>query len=137
MRDQRIDAVLMGGDGLCSSEFPRLADGALDGKMYCPQGGRPLEALPEGKSFAGRFKAKFGVGVDAKAPSFYAATMMIGDAIVAANSISPDAIDRVLHQNTFTTMFGPVKFDARGEWVGAPMTVYSATHGAITPLNVK
>jgi branched-chain amino acid transport system substrate-binding protein len=137
MRDQRIDAVLMGGDGLCSSEFPRLADGALDGKMFCPQGGKPLESLAEGMSFRERFKAKFGIDIDAKAPSFYAATMIIGDAIVAANSISTDAIDRVLHQNTFTTMFGTVKFDTRGEWVGAPMTVYSGVRGGITPVNIK
>ena len=135
MRDLAVNSVLMGGDGLCVGEFPRLADGALDKKMYCPQGGTPLGALPEGKRFETRFKAAYGVNPDQKGPSFYAATMMIGDAIALAQSLSPDALDKTLHQTTFNTLFGQVRFDQRGEWIKAPMTVYWSAGGSIVPVD--
>ncbi|BCQ26327.1 ABC transporter substrate-binding protein [Caballeronia sp. NK8] len=135
MRDLAVNGVLMGGDGLCVGEFPRLADGALDKKMYCPQGGTPLGALPEGKRFETRFKAAYGVNPDQKGPSFYAATMMIGDAISSAQSLSPEALDKTLHQTTFNTLFGQVRFDQRGEWIKAPMTVYWSAGGSIVPVD--
>ncbi|AQH02813.1 branched chain amino acid ABC transporter substrate-binding protein [Burkholderia sp. KK1] len=135
MRDLAVNGVLMGGDGLCVGEFPRLADGALDKKMYCPQGGTPLGALPEGKRFETRFKAAYGVNPDQKGPSFYAATMMIGDAIASAQSLSPEALDKTLHQTTFNTLFGQVRFDQRGEWIKAPMTVYWSAGGSIVPVD--
>ena len=135
MRDLAVSGVLMGGDGLCVGEFPRLADGALDKKMYCPQGGTPLGALPEGKRFETRFKAAYGVNPDQKGPSFYAATMMIGDAISSAQSLSPEALDKTLHQTTFNTLFGQVRFDQRGEWIKAPMTVYWSAGGSIVPVD--
>jgi len=134
MRDLGINAVLMGGDGLCVGEFPKLADGALDKKMYCPQGGVPLAALPDGKRFEGRFKAAYGVAPDQKAPSFYAATMMMGEAIAKAQSLSPETLDKTLHQTTFNTLFGQVRFDQRGEWIKAPMTVYWSAGGSIVPV---
>jgi branched-chain amino acid transport system substrate-binding protein len=135
MRDLGIDAVLMGGDGLCVGEFPRLAAGALDKKMYCPQGGTPLDTMPAGKRLAGRFKSEYGVDPDQKGPSFYVATMMVGDAIQAAQSLSPEALERILHEKAFDTLFGSVRFDQRGEWMNAPMTVYWSAGGAIVPAN--
>jgi branched-chain amino acid transport system substrate-binding protein len=103
--------------------------------MYCPQGGTPLGALPEGKRFETRFKAAYGVNPDQKGPSFYAAAMMIGDAISSAQSLSPEALDKTLHQTTFNTLFGQVRFDQRGEWIKAPMTVYWSAGGSIVPVD--
>ncbi len=134
MVDLGINAVLVGGDGICSPEFSKLSNNALDNKMFCAQGGAPLDSLPDGKRFQSTFKSTFGASVDTYAPAFYAATLVVADAMQRANSTSPEAYSKVMRQQSFTSMLGPVKFDDQGDWVDAPVTVYKLLGGNLTPV---
>ncbi|KER70070.1 ABC transporter substrate-binding protein [Burkholderia cepacia] len=134
MVDLGINAVLVGGDGICSPEFSKLSNNALDNKMFCAQGGAPLDSLPDGKRFQSTFKSTFGANVDTYAPAFYAATLVVADAMQRANSTSPEAYSKVMRQQSFTSMLGPVKFDDQGDWVDAPVTVYKLLGGNLTPV---
>ncbi|WP_367620436.1 branched-chain amino acid ABC transporter substrate-binding protein [Burkholderia sp. AU45251] len=137
MVDLGINAVLVGGDGICSPEFSKLSNNALDNKMFCAQGGAPLDSLPDGKRFQSTFKGTFGANVDTYAPAFYAATLVVADAMQRANSTSPEAYSKVMRQQSFTSMLGPVKFDDQGDWVDAPVTVYKLLGGNLTPVTAK
>lgn len=137
MVDLGINAVLVGGDGICSPEFGKLSNHALDNNMFCAQGGSPLDTLPEGKSFRSKFKSTFGADVDTYAPAFYAATLVVADAMQKANSTSPEAYAKVMRDRAFTSMLGPVKFDDQGDWIDAPVTVYKLSGGSLTPIVAK
>jgi branched-chain amino acid transport system substrate-binding protein len=137
MVDLGINAVLVGGDGICSPEFSKLSNNVLDNKMFCAQGGAPLDTLPEGKGFRSKFKSTFGADVDTYAPAFYAATLVVADAMQKANSTSPVVYSKAMRDQSFTSMLGPVKFDAQGDWIDAPVTVYKLSRGNLTPIVAK
>ena len=132
-----ITAALVGGDGICSPEFAKLSDNVMDEKMFCAQGGTPLDSLPDGKSFREKFKSTFNADVDTYSPAFFAATIVVAEAMQTANSTSPEVYSKVMHRQSFTSMLGPVKFDEQGDWVDAPVTVYKLTGGNLTPTVLK
>jgi branched-chain amino acid transport system substrate-binding protein len=137
MVDLGITAALVGGDGICSPEFAKLSDNVIDDKMFCAQGGTPLDSLPDGKSFREKFKSAFNADVDTYSPAFFAATIVVAEAMQTANSTSPEVYSKVMHRQSFTSMLGPVKFDEQGDWVDAPVTVYKLTGGNLTPTVLK
>ncbi|MGF7136117.1 branched-chain amino acid transport system substrate-binding protein [Paraburkholderia sp. EB58] len=137
MVDLGITAALVGGDGICSPEFAKLSDNVMDDKMFCAQGGTPLDSLPDGKSFREKFKSAFNADVDTYSPAFFAATIVVAEAMQTANSTSPEVYSKVMHRQSFTSMLGPVKFDEQGDWVDAPVTVYKLTGGNLTPTVLK
>ena len=132
-----ITAALIGGDGICSPEFAKLSDNVMDEKMFCAQGGTPLDSLPDGKSFREKFKSTFNADVDTYSPAFFAATIVVAEAMQTANSTSPEVYSKVMHRQSFTSMLGPVKFDEQGDWVDAPVTMYKLTGGNLTPTVLK
>ncbi|MFM0262948.1 branched-chain amino acid ABC transporter substrate-binding protein [Paraburkholderia sediminicola] len=134
MKTLQIDAALLGGDGICAPDVAKLADGALEGKMYCAQGGAPLKSIAGGETFREKFKKTFDADVDVYAPACYTATLTVVKAMQQANSTDPQKFAPLLKTSTFPSMLGPVKFDQTGEWVNPPVTVYKLTGSALVPL---
>jgi len=137
MRELGIDAVLLGGDGICSPQLGILSSGALDNRVFCAQGGTPLDTLAGGAEFRSRFKAKFGVDVDVYAPAYYAATMVAAQAMQKASSVDPEVVVKTLSSQPFTSLLGPVRFDKQGEWIDAPVTIYTLGDGALKSVTHK
>jgi len=48
LKKYQISAPLMGGDGVCTEEIQKLAGDALNGNLYCADGGRSLARMPGG-----------------------------------------------------------------------------------------
>jgi branched-chain amino acid transport system substrate-binding protein len=115
MKKYQIDAPLMGGDGLCTEEIQTLAGDALDGNLYCADGGRSLATMPGGPAFAARFKAKYGEPVQLYAPYAYDAMMAIYHAVMLAQSSDPAKIVEALHAVNFEGVTGKIAFDANGD----------------------
>jgi branched-chain amino acid transport system substrate-binding protein len=44
---------------------------------------------------------------------------------------------KALREQAFTSILGPVRFDANGDWVDAPVTVYQLNSGALTAIAQK
>ncbi|WP_250510579.1 branched-chain amino acid ABC transporter substrate-binding protein [Caballeronia sp. GACF4] len=137
MGELGINATLVGGDGICSPEFDKLSAGAADKRMFCAQGGAPLDSLPDGKTFRTKFKSAFSADVDTYAPAFYAATLVVADAMQKTGSSKPEVYVKALREQAFTSILGPVRFDANGDWVDAPVTVYQLNSGALTAIAHK
>ena len=49
-------------------------------------------------------------------PYAYGYLQILGDAVNAVGSLDQQAIGKYIHENTFDTVVGPVKFAANGEW---------------------
>ena len=117
--------------------FDAVSAGVADKRMFCAQGGAPLDTLPDGKTFRAKFKSAFGADVDTYAPAFYAATLVVADAMQKAGSAKPEVFVKTLRVQSFASILGPVKFDANGDWVDAPVTVYRLNGGALTAIAQK
>ncbi|ERJ40894.1 branched-chain amino acid ABC transporter substrate-binding protein [Burkholderia cepacia] len=124
---------VLGGDGICSVDMPKLAAGTLNGRGYCAEGGAPLATLPGGPEFAARYEKQFGVKNDVYSPAFYSATMVVAQAMKAANSTDPEKFVPMLKQIQFSTLVGKVAFDKNGEWIDAPVTVYKVSGDNLSP----
>jgi branched-chain amino acid transport system substrate-binding protein len=133
-RQLALNVPILGGDGICSVELPKLAGGTLDGRGYCAQGGLPLEQLANGPAFAARYMKEFGNKADIYSPAFYSATMLVADAMKRANSTNPEKFVPLLKKDSFSTLLGTVRFDSSGEWVDAPVTLYKIADGKLNQI---
>lgn len=129
-----MSAPVLGGGGICSVDMPKLAAGTLNDRGYGAQGGAPLASLPGGPQFASRYEKPFGARDDVYSPAFYAATMVVAQAIKAAGSTDPRKLVPALRRTQFSTLVGKVAFDASGEWIDAPVTVYKVSADALSPV---
>ena len=134
MKQLGLDAMLMGDDGICSNDVLTLGATALEGKFFCAQGGAPLATQAGGPEFSQKFKKAFNADIDVYAPAFYVATLTAAKAMQNAGSTEPKQIAAALSKIDYTSMLGPVKFDATGEWINPPVTVYSIAGGKLAPV---
>ena len=90
--------------------------------------------MPGGPGFRERFKKTFGVDIDAYAPGFYAATFAVAQAMQAAGSDEPAKFIPSMKSVKMNTLLGPVQFDATGEWIKPPVTIYEISGGKLVVL---
>ena len=84
MKQLGINAKLLGGDGICTGELPKLAGGAMaDNQVVCAEAGGVEGSQKAGMDkFRDDFKKKFGADVQIYAPYVYDAVNEIGRAHV-------------------------------------------------------
>lgn len=128
MRHYAIEVPLIGGDGLCTAEMSKLAGAALDGNLYCADGGRSLAKMPGGPAFAAKFKKTYGEPVQLYAPYAYDAMMAVYRAAMLAQSTRAPDIVSALHRVAFQGVTGPIAFDAHGD-LRVPAATLSTYHG--------
>ena len=83
MKDLGIKARFIGGDGMQTPNFIKLAGDASDGAMASIPG-LPKDQMPGGKTFLDKYKAKFNQEVELYAPMGYDAVMVLIDAMKRA-----------------------------------------------------
>ncbi|MEY4592446.1 MAG: hypothetical protein RIR18_1341, partial [Pseudomonadota bacterium] len=88
MKELGIKSALLGGDGICTPEFAKLAGAAAEGQL-CSLPGMPLDKLAKGPAFLEKFTKKFGTGVQLYAPYVYDAVMVMVDSMKRADSVEP------------------------------------------------
>lgn len=133
MEQLGLRAVLLGGDGVCSPEVIKLGASQIEGRFFCAQGGEPLDRLAGGPAFRERFKKAFGADVDTYAPAFYVATLAVARAMQQAGSDDPARYTAALKTLQMDSLLGPVRFDANGDWINAPTTLYQVQGGKLVP----
>lgn len=115
MKRLGVTAPLLGGDGMCTRELPRLAGEAFAGNLYCADGGLSLSSMPGGLAFEKKFHAKFGEHVQLYAPYAYDATMAVYHAVVQAQSAESGKIVDALRNVDFQGVTGQISFDDAGD----------------------
>jgi branched-chain amino acid transport system substrate-binding protein len=139
MKQLGINAKFMGGDGICSSELPKLAGGALaDDQVICAEAGgvdkAEQAALDKWKA---EYKKKFGLEVQVYAPYVYDALNVMVAAMVKADSADPAKYLPVLAKTTgYKGVTGVISFDEKGDIKNGALTMHTYRGGKEESLGV-
>jgi branched-chain amino acid transport system substrate-binding protein len=139
MKQLGINAKFMGGDGICSSELPKLAgDGMADEQVYCAEaGGVEGEQKAGMDKFRADFKAKFNADVQIYAPYVYDAVNVMVAAMVKAGSADPAKYLPVLAKTSgYKGVTGTIAFDGKGDIKNGALTLYTYKGGNKESLGV-
>ncbi len=134
-----IKAKFKGGDGICSSELPKLAGDALkDNMVYCAEaGGVEGEAKAGMEKFKTDFKAKYNADVQVYAPYVYDALNIMVAAMVKADSADPAKYLPALAATAdYKGVTGTIAFDEKGDIKNGALTLMTYKGGKRTELAV-
>jgi branched-chain amino acid transport system substrate-binding protein len=122
MRDQGMQTVLMGGDGIASEEYAQIGgEGAVGTLMTFPPDPRLNPAAAE---VVKRFEAKK-FNPETYTLYSYAAVQVMKQAAEAAKSVDTQAMAKVMHSGmTFKTVVGDISYDKKGDVTRADYVVY-------------
>lgn len=131
MKQLGINAKFMGGDGICTSELPKLAgDGMADEQVYCAEaGGVEGEQKAGMEKFRADYKAKFGMDVQVYAPYVYDAVHVMAKAMQNANSADPAKYLPALKAISHKGVTGQIEFDEKGDIKNGALTLYTYKGG--------
>lgn len=135
MKDLGIKARFIGGDGMQTPNFIKLAGNAAEGAMASIPG-LPKDQMPGGKAFLEKFKAKFNQDVELFAPMGYDAVMVIIDAMKRAGSTEPAKFLPEIGKTNYQGVIGPIAFDDKGDLRNGPITIYVVKGGQWEPLEI-
>lgn len=127
MKTLGLKAKFLGGDGIHTAEFMKLAGAAAEGATASLPG-VPLEAMPKGPEFKQRFEAKYGT-IQLYAPYCYDAVMVVAAAMQRAGSIEPAKYLPEMGKTQHDGVTAPIAFDAKGDLTGGAITVYRVESG--------
>ena len=132
MKQLGIDAKLMGGDGICTTELPKLAAGTMaDGQVVCAEAGGVEGASKKSlDDFKVAFKQKFNADVQIYAPYVYDAVNVMVASMVKAGSSDPAKYLPVLAKTSdYKGVTGTIAFDAKGDIKNGALTLYTYKGG--------
>jgi branched-chain amino acid transport system substrate-binding protein len=129
-RQQRLDAVFLGGDGWIGV----AADSAASQGVYVGTAFTVEDARAEVRRFVLGFRAKYAMDPDANAALAYDATMLIARAIEQGGA-TRDGVRAWLaaldDRTAFPGVTGPIRFRETGEVVGKGFVMTRIEHGAL------
>jgi len=130
-RQLGIDAKFMGGDGMCSTELPKLAgDATGEGAVVCAVAGGVDDGAKQAlEEFRTRFKEKNGVDVQIYAPYVYDAIGVLADAMVKAGSAEPSVYLPELSKVKYEGLTGTIAFDEKGDIRNGALTLFTYKGG--------
>ncbi|GAA6758140.1 branched-chain amino acid ABC transporter substrate-binding protein [Thermus oshimai] len=121
LRERGVTTRLMGGDGLDSSEFERLAGSqAAKGTYYTTVAG-PVSAFPKAKAFAQRFKQKYGKEAEGFGIYAYDAANVILTALEKAikdnggRKPTREQVAKAVREVKLEGLTGTIEFDEKGD----------------------
>jgi branched-chain amino acid transport system substrate-binding protein len=135
LQELGIKAKFISGDGVCSSEWPKLASGAAEGE-YCTQAGLPIERMPAAKDFVTRFTAKY-QPIQVYAPYAYDAVMTFAAAMQKANSADPAKYLPELAKISYDGITAKIEFDENGDTKNGAITLYQVKEGKLVPVAIS
>ena len=133
MAELDIKARFIGGDGMQTPNFIKLAGASAEGVMASIPG-LPKEQMPGGKEFMAKYKAKFNSEVELFAPMGYDAVMVFVDAMKRAGSTDPAKFLPEIGKTSYQGVIGPIAFDEKGDLRNGPITIYVVKGGRWEPL---
>jgi len=132
MKQLGIEAKFMGGDGICSSQLPKLAAGSMaDDQVVCAiAGGVEGAAKKSMDDFNAAFKKRFNADVQTYAPYAYDAVNVMVAAMVKAGSAAPAVYLPALAKTSgYKGVTGTISFDEKGDVKNGALTLYSYKGG--------
>jgi branched-chain amino acid transport system substrate-binding protein len=120
-KEQGLNATLVGGDGLVSADFWKIAGAAGAGTLmtFSPD---PREN-PTAAPIVAEFRQQ---NYDPEGYTLYtyAAVQAFAEAAAQAGSVKIDAVSKALHSGRFDTVLGSLGFDDKGDVIGPGYVVF-------------
>lgn len=132
MKQLGLNAQLLGGDGMQTPEFIKLAGADSDGAI-ASNPGLTLDSMPGGKAFKDKFNARFGQ-IQNYAPYAYDAVYVMVEAMKRADSADPEKYLAELGKTDYQGVTGRVRFDSKGDISGGAVTLYQVKGGVWKPM---
>jgi branched-chain amino acid transport system substrate-binding protein len=132
-RDQKLDAVLIGGDALLTQQFYNVSGPAGDGTLmtFAPD----PRKVPTAKAVVDAFK-KDGYEPEGYTLYSYASVQVFAAAVAAAKSTDLEDVTVVLQSGrSFDTVIGPIKFDKKGDIQNPSFVFYEWKGGSYSEMN--
>jgi branched-chain amino acid transport system substrate-binding protein len=132
MKNLGVTAKFMGGDGICSSELPKLAGDAMaDGQVVCAEAGGVEGSQKAGMDkFYADYKKRFNIDVTVYEPYVYDALNIMVAAMVKAGSAEPAKYLPVLAATKdYKGVTGTISFDPKGDVLNGALTLYTYKGG--------
>jgi branched-chain amino acid transport system substrate-binding protein len=142
MKQLGISAKLMGGDGICSSELPKLAAGSMaDGQVVCAEAGgiddKDAVATKALADFKSKYKAKFNAEVQIYSPYVYDSVNLMAAAMQKAGSAEPAKyLPELAKTSNYKGVTGLISFDEKGDIKNGALTLHSYKDGKQTNIGV-
>lgn len=126
MRDQGLNAIIMGGDALVTQEYWSITGPAGEGTLmtFFPD---PRKS-PSAAKVVARFKEQ-GIEPEGFVLYTYAAVQAWKAAAEKAGTIAAQAVVKALDENEFDTVIGKLRFDEKGDPNLPPYAVYRWSNG--------
>ena len=134
MKQLAMGGYLLGGDAMCNVELAKLGGEAVDGRVYCPQGGPVLDQTPAGRQFKADYKKRFGIDPLTYSAPLYDGVNIVAAAMQKANSVEPAQYRAALAGIDMRGVAGHYQFDQNRDLRDSPITIYTYKNGALVPL---
>ncbi|MGZ3182578.1 MAG: branched-chain amino acid ABC transporter substrate-binding protein [Telluria sp.] len=131
MKQLGLNQKFVGGDGICSDELAKLAQGAMaDGQVVCAEaGGVEAAGKPALEAFNAAYRKRYGIEVQIYAPYAYDAVMAIAQSMVKAGSSAPAKYLPELAKIDYKGLTGTIAFDPKGDIRNGTLTLYTFKGG--------
>ena len=134
LRGLGINAPMLGGDGICSTETATLSQIAGDMNVFCTQGGALIDRSAKGKQFMDKYKAEFKRDPLTYAAAFYDGAYLLATAMEATQSTDPKKVGEHLAKSSFTGVAGEYAYDAKHDLKSSAVTVFTFKGKDVVPL---
>ena len=128
MRKKRMDTIFISDDGVKDDTFIKVAGEYAEG-VYA-SGPKDTSANPLNIKAVNDHKTEFQSDPGAFFENAYTAMLAICNAIEKAGSTNYDALTKALKEEWVETPIGKIKFDERGDAIGAGFAIYQVKDGA-------
>ncbi len=128
VRSLGITALFIGGDGVYTPEFIKLAGDAAEG-AYSSLPGVPLEKMPSGIAFRDKYRAKYNRDIQLYAPFCYDAVNIMIEAMKRADSVKPEKYLPELTKTDYNGVTARIMFDEKGDLRNGAITFYRVRNG--------
>ena len=129
---KKIKVSFIGPDGIKGDGFLKIA--GKDSEGVYATGPKDVSKLPLNTKAHNDYKAKFGKEPGTFFDQAYAATLAALNAVKVAGGTDYDALAKALKSSSIDTTIGTIKFDAKGDAVGAGFSVYQVKNGAFVEI---
>jgi ABC-type branched-subunit amino acid transport system substrate-binding protein len=134
MRGLGINAPLLGGDGICSTETATLSQIATDLNAFCTQGGALIDRSAKGKQFIDKYKAEFKRDPLTYAAAFYDGAYLLVSAMEATQSTDPKKVGEHIAKSTYAGVAGEYAYDDKHDLKSSAVTVFTLKGKDVVPL---
>ena len=108
-RELGLECLFVGFDGWDSMELPTLAEGALEGALFCS---RPGFSTPEAQVYGAKYQEEYNIALEAECLYGNDGIMWLAQVIKEAGSADPEAIRAGLENTTkFSGLLGEMAVD--------------------------